>query len=30
MITWISRTLALAIHDRQISEPGGGSGVRDA
>ena len=29
MITWISRTLALAIHDRQLAEHGGGNGVRD-
>jgi len=30
MIIWISRELALAIHDRQLAEHGGGSGVRDA
>lgn len=29
MIVWITRTLALAIHDRQLAEHGGGSGVRD-
>lgn len=29
MIIWITRTLALAIHDRQLAEHGGGSGVRD-
>ncbi len=29
MILWIDRTLALAIHDRQLAEHGGGSGVRD-
>lgn len=29
MIVWIDRTLALAIHERQLSEHGGGSGVRD-
>jgi len=29
MIIWISKTLALAIHDRQLAEHGGGSGVRD-
>ena len=29
MIVWIERTLALAIHDRQLAEHGGGSGVRD-
>lgn len=29
MIIWINRTLALAIHDRQLAEHGGGSGVRD-
>ena len=29
MIVWISRTLALATHDRQLAEHGGASGVRD-
>lgn len=29
MIVWISRALALAIHDRQLAEHGGGSGIRD-
>ncbi|HSD16712.1 MAG TPA: type II toxin-antitoxin system death-on-curing family toxin [Thermomonas sp.] len=29
MIVWIDRTLALALHDRQLSEHGGGEGVRD-
>ncbi len=29
MIVWISRELALAIHDRQLAEHGGGSGVRE-
>ena len=29
MINWISRPLALGIHDRQLAEHGGGSGVRD-
>lgn len=29
MITWISRDLALAIHDRQLAEHGGSGGVRD-
>ena len=29
MIVWINRALALAIHDRQLSAHGGGSGVRD-
>jgi len=29
VIVWIERTLALAIHDRQLSEHGGGHGVRD-
>lgn len=29
MIVWIGRTLALAIHERQLAEHGGGSGVRD-
>lgn len=29
MIIWIERTLALAIHDRQLAEHGGSGGVRD-
>ena len=29
MIVWIEKALALAIHDRQMAEHGGGSGVRD-
>ena len=29
MILWIDRKLALAIHERQLSEHGGGTGVRD-
>ena len=29
MIVWITRVLTLAIHDRQLAEHGGGSGVRD-
>lgn len=29
MIAWITRELALAIHERQLSEHGGGTGVRD-
>lgn len=29
MITWISRALALAIHERQLAEHGGGGGIRD-
>ena len=29
MIVWISRALALAVHDRQLAEHGGASGVRD-
>ena len=29
MIVWIERSLALAIHERQLSEHGGGNGVRD-
>ncbi len=29
MIVWISRSLASAIHDRQLAEHGGASGVRD-
>ncbi len=28
MIVWIERALALAIHERQLAEHGGGSGVR--
>lgn len=28
-ITWIERALALAIHERQLAEHGGASGVRD-
>lgn len=30
MIIWIEKALVLAIHDRQLSEHGGASGVRDA
>ncbi len=29
MIVWIEKSLALAIHDRQLAEHGGTSGVRD-
>ena len=29
MVVWINQALALAIHDRQLAEHGGGSGVRD-
>lgn len=29
MIIWIERTLILAVHERQLAEHGGGSGVRD-
>ena len=29
MIHWIERPLAIAIHERQLAEHGGGSGVRD-
>ncbi|MGH8213506.1 MAG: type II toxin-antitoxin system death-on-curing family toxin [Rhodanobacteraceae bacterium] len=29
MIVWIEKPLALAIHDRQVSEHGGSAGVRD-
>jgi death-on-curing protein len=29
MIIWIEKALALAIHDRQLAEHGGSSGVRD-
>lgn len=29
MVTWIGKALILAIHDRQLAEHGGGSGVRD-
>jgi death-on-curing protein len=27
---WLDTTVALAIHDRQLAEHGGGTGVRDA
>src|SRR5574337_1010954 len=29
MIVWIERPLAIAIHERQLAEHGGGIGVRD-
>lgn len=29
MIIWVDKTLALAIHDRQLAEHGGSTGVRD-
>lgn len=29
MIIWINKILTLAIHDRQLAEHGGSSGVRD-
>lgn len=29
MIVWLEKALILAIHERQIAEHGGGSGVRD-
>ena len=29
MIVWIERPLAIAIHERQLAEHGGGMGVRD-
>lgn len=29
MIIWIEKSLAIAIHERQLAEHGGGSGVRD-
>lgn len=29
MIVWIEKSLALAIHERQLSEHGGSTGVRD-
>ncbi|MBV2209784.1 MAG: type II toxin-antitoxin system death-on-curing family toxin [Thermomonas sp.] len=29
MIVWISKPLALAIHDRQLAEHGGSGGLRD-
>ena len=29
MVIWISKRLALAIHDRQLAEHGGSIGVRD-
>lgn len=29
MIIWIERPVAIAIHERQLAEHGGGTGVRD-
>ena len=29
MIVWVTRALAIAIHERQLAEHGGGAGVRD-
>ncbi|HEY8681942.1 MAG TPA: type II toxin-antitoxin system death-on-curing family toxin [Rhodanobacter sp.] len=29
MIVWIEKPLAIAIHERQLAEHGGGNGVRD-
>lgn len=29
MIVWVDKALALTMHDRQLAEHGGGSGVRD-
>ena len=29
MITWLNKQLVLALHDRQLAEHGGSSGVRD-
>ena len=29
MILWIEKTIALAIHDRQLAEHGGNAGIRD-
>ncbi|HET8898897.1 MAG TPA: type II toxin-antitoxin system death-on-curing family toxin [Rhodanobacteraceae bacterium] len=29
MIVWVDKALALAIHDRQLAEHGGSSGIRD-
>ena len=29
MIVWLEKALILAVHERQIAEHGGGSGVRD-
>lgn len=29
MIVWVEKALAMAIHNRQLSEHGGGEGVRD-
>jgi death-on-curing protein len=29
MIVWIEKTFALAVHERQLAEHGGSSGVRD-
>jgi death-on-curing protein len=30
MIVWLEKDLVLAIHDRQLAEHGGASGIRDA
>jgi death-on-curing protein len=30
MIVWLEQALAMAIHDRQVAEHGGSSGLRDA
>eukprot|EP00456_Euglypha_rotunda_P036441 TRINITY_DN27981_c0_g1_i1.p3 TRINITY_DN27981_c0_g1~~TRINITY_DN27981_c0_g1_i1.p3 ORF type:complete len:158 (+),score=34.40 TRINITY_DN27981_c0_g1_i1:94-567(+) len=30
MIVWVEKALELMLHDRQIAEHGGGSGLRDA
>ena len=30
MITWVDRELVLAIHERQLAEHGGASGIRDS
>ena len=29
MISWLTKALVLAIHDRQLAEHGGSAGVRD-
>ena len=29
VVTWISRRLIIAVHERQLAEHGGGTGIRD-
>jgi death-on-curing protein len=29
VVIWVGKALALAVHDRQLAEHGGGTGVRD-